>query len=257
MTAPAHLGHDEGPLRPSKLWYGVGGAIIALGVIGAVAWFVVGIVGIASQVSSFERVDDPGGGTVTLDAGDYVVYVEPDDDRAVFSNQVEILDPDGQPVPTSAYGGSLTYDFDESGSAVATFTAPSDGDYTVLPRSSDRPSPGTIAIGPSIGGRLVTSILGPFVLGGLAILIGLIVIVVTIVRRSRAGQRRRAAGPSGPPGPSSWGDASWGAPPPTDGPPPPAPPPPPSGPSSGWSAPGSRPAAPPRGDPPPPPGWSS
>ncbi len=64
-------------LRPARYWYWVGGALIALGAAGAIAWLVVGLVGLARQVDDFQRVSVPGSDTVTFDdTGGFTLYDE-------------------------------------------------------------------------------------------------------------------------------------------------------------------------------------
>ena len=55
----------------------------------------------------------------------------------------------------------------------------------------------TVAVGRSLAPSLVWTIATPFVIGGVGLLFGIILVVVTLVRRS-ADRRRR--GPHGPPG---------------------------------------------------------
>jgi hypothetical protein len=122
----------------------------------------------------------PGTDTVQIDStGDYVIYTE----DPYFFGSVQIIDPDGGPVPTSPYRSDLNYDFDgRSGRAAATFDADATGDYTVTTDTD-------VAIGPSIAGDLIRTILVPFLIGGVSFLVGLIVIIVTAVRRSRSKKR--------------------------------------------------------------------
>ena len=240
---------DE-PIRPRALWYWIGAAVIIAAVGGAVFWLVSGVLGLDDRVDGFERVPYPDGGTVTIDEpGEYVIYTES------FSGEEQaggllLVDPDGDTVDTRLYVSSLTYDFGgQAGAASQTFTAEQAGDYELSSTGLDSSGISSLAVGKSIGGDIVSAVVGAFVIGGLGVLVGAVVLIVTAVRRSRAKRERR---PPTPP-PSVWGrqqtaggqppppQPGWGAPPPPPGssapgrwaPPPPgaagAPPPPPPG----------------------------
>lgn len=152
-----------------------------LGIVVAIAFGVISFFGIADTVDDFARVSE-GSDTVRIDStGEYVVYTE----DGSFVASVEITSPDGEPVSTSRYLTGLEYDFNgRSGRAIATFDADDTGRYTVT-TSTD------VAIGRSIAGDLIRTILIPFVVAGIGLLTGLIVIIVTAVKRS--GSKKRAA----------------------------------------------------------------
>ncbi len=152
-----------------------------LGVVAAVAFGVFSFFGIADTVDDFARVS-PGTDTVRIDStGKYVIYNE---DGSSFAT-VEVTSPDGESVRTSPYLTALDYDFNgRSGSALVTFQANDTGSYTITTDTR-------IAVGPSIAGDLVSTILVPFVISGLGFLIGVIMIIVVAVRRS--GSKKRAA----------------------------------------------------------------
>lgn len=226
MTTPADP--SGGKLRPSVAGYWIGGAIIVVGIVGAIVWFVLGFVGISNVVDDFERVPADGGGTISLDGDrNYVIYVEEDD---VFGSgvRVRLSDPDGNDVDIDTYATELTYDSDgRSGRAVFTFRSGEPGDYTL---TAEGPRDVELAVGSSVAGDLVRTIAIPFVLGGLGLLVGVLLLVVTLVRRSGAKKRRAAAATPSThaPGPAGYGPPPGFPPglgPP--GPPPSAPPPPP------------------------------
>jgi hypothetical protein len=249
FTAPTGPVIDD-PIRPRALWYWVGGGLIVATTIGAIAWFTVGLMSLDDRVNGFERVPFPEGGTITIDeAGDYVIYAE-GSLTTLSAPGVAVTDPEGDEVATAFYGGSLTYDFGgRSGSALLTFTADQAGDYQIEPDTSDSSGVVSYAVGQSIGGDLVSAIVGGFAIGGLGVVIGAVVLIVTGIRRSRVKRERRP--PMLTP-PSSWGQApqTWGPqqPPPQAGWGQASPP----GPSqSGRSQPGWQP--PPSSAPPPPP----
>ncbi|MEP1126541.1 MAG: hypothetical protein ABJH68_21865 [Ilumatobacter sp.] len=170
-------------IRPRARWFWIGGLVMVLGVVLAIVLGVFGVIGISDTVDDFARVS-PGTDEVRIDsAGDYVIYAE---DGSFFAD-VQVLSPDGEPVTTSRYSTELTYDLGgRNGQAVSTFEAPSSGTYTVTTDTR-------IAIGPSVAGELVRAILIPFIVTGLGILLGLIVIIVTAVKRSNSKKRAAAA----------------------------------------------------------------
>lgn len=175
---------DKAAIRPKARWFWIGGGIIVLGIAAAILFGVLGFIGIADKVDDFARVS-PGSDTVRIDStGEYVIYSE----TGSFFVSVEVLSPDGEPVRTSRYLTDLNYTFGgNSGQAVATFDADDTGRYTITTDSD-------IAIGTSIAGDLLRTILIPFVIGGLGFLIGLIVIIVTAVKRSGSKKRLASGG---------------------------------------------------------------
>ncbi len=200
------------PLKPGVAGYWIGGALILVGIAGAVVWLVVGLMGISNAVDDFERVPADGGGTIVLDADrPYVIYVE-DGSTSRFATDVRlaVIDPSGGEVDLRRYGSDFNYDFGgRSGAAFFTFRSDEAGDYTVVSESSS--SRATVAVGRSLAASLVWTIVTPFVIGGVGLLLGIILVVVTLARRSADKRRRDAPGtptpqvppqefPSAPPG---------------------------------------------------------
>ena len=214
-------------LKPGLAGYWIGSLVIVLGIAAAIAWGVVGFVGLIHSVDDFARVPAEGGGTVRLDDGDYVVYLESGSRTTGASGtdvSVDISDPDGESVNVRRYSTDLNYDFDDRGGvAVYTFTADSSGDYAVTSGlvSAAGPSSAELAIGPSLGGRLVRTIVIPFAIGGLALVVGIVLLIVTAVRRSGAKRRRDAETPRAFGGPGGFPPAGYPNPPGAPGPPPP------------------------------------
>lgn len=218
------LGPAPTPLRklkPGVAGYWVGGALMVLGIVGAVVWFVLGLIGISNSVDDFERVPADGGGTITLDAEtEYVVYVE-DRTSSRFGPTVRVAltDPSGASIDLDRYGSEFTYDFSgRAGTALFTFRSTEAGDYELAAESSS--SLADVAVGRSLASDLVWTIAMPFVIGGIGVLAGAILLIVTIVRRS--GDKKRRTAESQPSAPYS---GFPGAPPGMPGPPPAAPPP--------------------------------
>jgi hypothetical protein len=227
---------DE-PLRPRGWWYGVGGGIIAVGLIAAVVIFAVAFQDtfdefreIEREVEAFQRVPAPGDGTITLpEPGEYTVYVEGSFDASdpVSAPEIEIesVEPDSQPLALRPADTEFTYDF--SGPAVHSvfdFTAPDAGDYRV---DVGEPPFGVsgVAVGedPDILGAVGSILIAVFVpmgVGGLFLILGLVVIIITAVRRSKAQRLRRQATFAGGYGSAPPPPPTWSGPPPPPAPPP-------------------------------------
>jgi len=196
----------------TKAGYWIGGAMVAAGVIGAVLVAVLSGLSAVRSVDEFQRVAVPGSATVRLEARKYVIYVEgPGADETVPAVDVAIADTRaGKSLPVKPYGGSLTYSFNTSGSAQATVTPPRAGAYEVRTSGLDESSGFVLALGDSIGGKIVRTVLGVVVVGGVLGVGGIALLIVTAVRRS--GRRAQAARDRPP----------TAAPPARDRPPPPA-----------------------------------
>lgn len=189
----------------SRLGYWIGGFLIVAGVLGAVAWGVLSFLSIGERLDDFARAPAPGSARVELEARKYIVYVEGPGVGEDFSPpvQFQIVDSDGDGVlPIAGYGGSLTYSLSgHSGRAEGTVTPPRAGTYVLRTATSDPGAGYGVALGESIGGRIVRTILGAFAIGGLGMAAGIGLLVTTGVRR-----RRRSAEP--PPPPSSPSSSS-------------------------------------------------
>lgn len=206
------------PKGRTGLW--IGGAMVAVGIIGGAILTIVGIHSVSRTVDGYQRVPADGGGSIDIgEPGTYRVFFERagvDEDGALVSVPViEINPPDGATVTLLSDTTSETYSFGgRDGRKIGRFVAVRTGRYRITTPSgsttrsgADR---GVIAVGrkgPVAG--IIGAGLG--VLGGLAlVIVGIIVMIVSGVRRSRS---RRMAPPVGP-GPGMGG---WGAPPPAPG----------------------------------------
>ena len=185
----------------SRSGYWIGAGLIVVGVVGAILWGVLSFAGMGDTVDDFARAPAPGMARVDLEARKYIVYVEGPGVGRDFTPPMEILirDPaaDGA-LPLAGYSGSLTYSMSgHSGSAVATVTPPRAGTYELRAATTADPSAGfEVALGESIGGRIVRTILGAFAIGGGLLAAGLALMITTGVRR-----KRRAAPPPPPSSP--------------------------------------------------------
>lgn len=209
---------------PSAGGYVIGGAIVVVACLGAIAWLVLGLRSFARQIDDFQRVPVGEAGTrITLATGSYTGYFE-----GPGASQTEVVVPElnvslspvdgGGRVPLVDYHGSLTYDIGgHEGRALFTFTVRRPGAYTLAAAGTGR---GRVAIGRGIGRRLVTAIIGAFVIGIVGAAVGIPVIILTAVRRYRSRRRppppwmqgRDAPRPPPQPPPPSQGTPDAGPP---------------------------------------------
>jgi hypothetical protein len=184
----------------SRAGYWLGGGLIIAAIVGAILWFVLSIMAMTDAVDDFVRVPAGSTGAVHLEAKKYVIYAEgPNADEFSRFLNATITDLENRRVPTPPYTSSLTYSFGgHEGSAQATVTPPRAGSYKVsAPQNFGGAGQAEgVALGESIAGRIVRSILGAFAIGGLVGLSGIALLVTTIVRRYNA--RRKPAEPPSP-----------------------------------------------------------
>ena len=235
---------------PSKKGYWVGAAVIVVSGIAAIAWFGLGLARFSHRIDSFQRVSANGSGEVTFDEpGGYVIHFEAPGASGgdIPSGQAQLTPVDGgDPVPLETYESDFTYALGgHSGRAVLTAQIETPGTYTL---ESEVDGDGELAVGRSVAGTLVSSVVGAMALGGLGFVAGVVILIVTAVRR-RGARTRNAPWIPPPPGTTPPPPPYGSAPPPPPPPPPPAPPPP--------SPDAPPPHAPPPGPPPPPPGSTS
>jgi len=136
------------------------------------------------------RVPAPGSQEVRLEQRKYIVYFEGPGAGEDYIPPIEVTVRDArneQPLGLAGYNSSLTYSIGgHSGIAQATVTPPRAGRYVVSAATTQEPSAGLeVALGESIGGRIVRAILGAFAVGGLLLVAGIILIVMTAVKRRR------------------------------------------------------------------------
>ena len=178
----------------SKAGYWVGAGLLAVAVFGAILWAYVAARNVIGVVDDFRHVAIPGHAAVELDARKYVIYVEgPNADEVVPPVDIAVADARTERrVRLGAYGSSLTYAFDTTGSAYATVTPPRAGSYEVRVRADGigEGSGFQLAIGESIAGRIVGGLVGTLAIGAIFGIGGVALLVVTGVRRSN----RRTAG---------------------------------------------------------------
>jgi hypothetical protein len=169
---------------------------MVVAVAGAILWAVLSFKAIVDTIDDFQHVPVPGSGRVQLEQRKYIVYIEgPGADQSTPPFRIDVQDPQTERrVSLEHYSGSLTYSFDTDGSAVGTLTPPRAGAYVVRTSGVDEGPGYRLALGESIGGKIVRGIVGAFVIGGGFGVAGVVLLVVTGVRRSK----RRAAPPTLP-----------------------------------------------------------
>ncbi len=201
-TSPDPMGSPTPQaITPSGRWFVLGGALIALGIIGGIVLGAVGFLQTSGRIDDFQRVRVPGSGVVNLaESGGYTVYLE----YAGASSRgtsgtvnLRVLDPAGKHVDLRKYDASVTYSFGKhEGRAGFSFDAVEPGAYRVTTAGS---SEVTVAVGRGLGSSFVGTLLGALALGFGGVVLGVLVIVVVAVKRS-ASKRSAAAGWFPPPG---------------------------------------------------------
>lgn len=174
----------------TRAGYWIGGGLIVAAVVGAILWGVLSFVAIGDTLDDFVRVPAPGSQEVQLEQRKYIVYFEGPGAGEDHVPPIEVGIRDArneQPLGLAGYSGSLTYSIGgHSGTAQATVTPPRAGRYVVSAATTQEPSAGLeVALGESIGGKILRAILGAFAVGGVFLVAGIILIVMTATRRRR------------------------------------------------------------------------
>jgi hypothetical protein len=218
---------EQEKIKPSAFWYLIGSLLLAAGVVAPTILTVIGIVNAYDRLIDVDRVPIDTGGEITLEEGDYTVYVEGpgvNQFTAFSSGDVEIVGPSGEPEDLSFVSGEFTYNVNgRDGVAKLTFEAEEAGTYEINPiESASRSSNITsIVIGPGFGellGKSLPYFLAAGLIGLVGVVLGLIILIVTGVKRGKQKRQRRLAAGGGYPPQQGFG------PPPQQGyaPPPPA-----------------------------------
>ncbi len=173
----------------SKAGYWIGGGLMVLALVGSILYGFLSLKQTARTVEAFQRVDLPGTATVELEARKYIIYAEgPGANQS--TPEVAVTDLRSQsPVSVRPYLTSLTYSFGTAGSAVATVTPPQAGSYEIRATSTDETAT-TLALGDSVVGGILRTVLGAFAVGGVLGVSGLILVIVTGVRHAIRHSRR-------------------------------------------------------------------
>ena len=179
-------------LRPSRSWYLLAGVAVA----GSIVWLALGLLlgfrSLTREVDAFQRVPIPGQAEVSLaEPGGYLLYLEAPgvsaEGAAIPSFNVLLTAADGgEPVPLHPYGGSVTYSLGgHAGRAVGSFQIDRPGRF-LLQTNGLLQGPAQVAVGRSIGGDIVVTVLRT--LAGTLVLFfgGAALAVVVAIRRQRA-----------------------------------------------------------------------
>ena len=196
-------------VRPSRLWYWVGGALV----VGSVVWLVlnigVGVYSLNQQIDGLQRVPIPGQGEVTFtEAGDYILYYEghgaSSGSNPAFNASLAPAGGGGA-VKFGDYGGSLTYDLSgHSGRALGTFHIDKPGTFLLQTDSAEASGQGNVAVGESVSGGIVRTVVVAIVGAAVLFLAGVALLVVVAIRRRSARRMVPAQGiEAGSEGPAS------------------------------------------------------
>lgn len=201
MTPPSSPLPSE--IRPRKLWFWVGGALIVLGVGGGITGFVLGLVNLASATSTEAEFTPPKAATfraeqVNTDSEMWKFYADRDVPSSDIAQNCELTGPDGQvSIDDPGYNSESTVN-GETWVLVARLDITQPGEYTMECTTGTRADL-SVGYGPDGSGTAVTvvSSIGALLLAPLGLLLGIITLVVTGVRRSN--HRRRLQGTHTPP----------------------------------------------------------
>ena len=184
---------------PSRLWYWVGGALVALGVGVAALLVVTGVVGFLNRIDDFQRVPLGRQGTVIFERpGGYTLYYEQrfsGEGRSPAFDVALAPEEGGDAVPLSEYGSDVTYDVGRRhGRALYSFRIAEPGRYLLRAGSSEgreRAMTGeVVAVGRGLGRGLVLRTVTALLAGFLGVAAGAVLIIVTAVKRHAARSRR-------------------------------------------------------------------
>lgn len=201
---PPHV--DPRELRPSRLWFWVGGALIPLSLIAGVVLFVVLLVQAVSLPEFAARTQGSQSATFTVDAREHteqgwLLYGSP---SGVDHTACALTAPDGQR-PAFTYP---TFNHEVEGSEgswvmIGMTDLPEPGEYTLTCQAPDNVRFG-LAYGGDTTGNLMTGLFGALgsllIIPFLGVVGGVVLIIVTAVRRGRHRQQLiNERTPHGPP----------------------------------------------------------
>ncbi len=134
--------------------------------LGAIAWFVVGMMRFGDAVDDLQRVPIPGAGEVTLSEGKKSLYYEGPGGRIPPLRIGVVALPSGDAIRVGEHSSEVTYSISgHAGESVAGFTAPRDGRYRVVVEAPEAvPTGAQLAVGRGLGNRLVRVIVGAIVI---------------------------------------------------------------------------------------------
>lgn len=179
------------PIRPGVGWYVLGAAVIVLGLVGGFFLLTAGAFGYLGEIDDLQRTSLPGDESIVLSRGDVIVFHEPEGGLvgSPASLGLTLRDPAGRPVTLEDLEQPDRYAVQErQGVAIARFTVQTSGRYEV----SSTGGTGSLAIGPSPGGRLTRFGTIALVTAAVALVAGVALVVGTRRRRRRAHAERVA-----------------------------------------------------------------
>jgi len=240
-------------IKPSAGWIWVGVLLIVAGVVGAIAFVVVGLVNASRAVDRFARFVVPDEVPQRLDVknpGTYTIYYESHSevhgevvdgpDQVPLGLRITVTDSNGENLEVRRSTNDFSFSFGgRTGQAVREVTFPTSGVYVI--DASARDERFVLAVGK---GSVIGRLLPYFLIAGLVALVGIVagvlLIIIVGVKRSRRRRELRAQPPGGygtpvyagypnmptGPVPTTPSPSDWAPPPPSGGgwaPPPPPP----------------------------------
>lgn len=189
MTAPA-----TPATVPGRIWYFVAVGIFLVGMAAMAAFLITRLMGMGEHLTRFVV---PGEETLTLEAGSYTIFHEPQgviDGKIYAGGSIEgltvtVTGPDGSDVPLAAAGSGRYSLGGHTGFSVFDFTAASPGAYVIAGSyADDAPGPQTVlAVGAGFLSGLLTTIFGSLAIAFGGAIVAVIIGVTVLVKRRRAG----------------------------------------------------------------------
>ena len=170
--------------RPSRAWYGVGAAIVLLGVAAGIAWGTLATLRTHERAQGLPRTGLPGRLEVRAAAGtSRLIFFEGEGKPSPEDLGLSVTGPDGSKVPVRPYDLRMDYEIAGwTGTPVASFSASSTGTYAVAAQKSGA---GDIAVGDNFVRAQAVTVVGALALIGASITLGLVTVGVIIVKRSQ------------------------------------------------------------------------
>ncbi len=193
MSATAEsAGHIEmrGRTAPSKAWYWLAAAVVALGIGCGLAWAITSTIQAHDRAESLPRTGLPGTLRVTSGPGaSNLIFFEGEGRPSPETLGLTVTAADGSPVAVKSY--DLVMDYEIAGwtaSPIASFSAPVRGTYLVSATAAH--PDGRIAVGDNFVRTQAVGIAGAVLLILGSVTAGVLIALVVVVRR--ASSRRRA-----------------------------------------------------------------
>ncbi|TQN28438.1 hypothetical protein FHX37_3783 [Haloactinospora alba] len=184
-------------IRPRKLWFWIGGALIVLGVGGGITGFVLGMVNLAGATSTEAEFTPPETATfraeqVNTDSDMWKLYADRDVPSSEVARSCELTGPDGRvDIDDPGYNSESTVNGD-TWILVARLDVTQPGEYT-MECAAETGADLSVGYGPDGSSTALTVVgsIGALLLAPLGLLLGLVTLIVTGVRRSNHRGRLR------------------------------------------------------------------